>query len=123
GAGRVEVPRLLSGVLGLEQEPHVHRRQRRMFEAGAVLDVVGARGPGEVVDVILLEAMRRRAVAAVPTLALDAGRADDPSRRDGEPHIVAAEVGEELGRDVELMAIPAAVLEYADLGEPLRDEE
>ena len=48
--------------------------------------------------------------------------ADHPALRDRQPDVVAAEVGEELGRRMELMAVPAGVFEHADLGKPLRDE-
>ena len=40
----------------------------------------------------------------------------------GHPHVVDAIVGEELGPGVELMAAPLAVLDHADLREPLDDE-
>ena len=117
------MPRLLARVLPLEEQPHLDGRQRRMLEPRAVLDVVRARRPGEVVDVFLVIAVGRRAVRALLAAALGAGGPDDPSRRHREPHVVGAEVREELGDGVKLVAVPAAVLEHADLGEPLRDEE
>ena len=73
-------------------------------------------------DVLRIVVMRRRAVGLVAPPALDAGRADDPAVRHRQPDVVDAEVGEELGRGVELMAVPARVLEDADLRKPLREE-
>jgi hypothetical protein len=46
----------------------------------ALLDVVGARRPDEIVDVVLMVAVRGRPVAVVAAFTLDAGRAEDPSR-------------------------------------------
>ena len=66
--------------------------------------------------------MRRRPVRFVAAVALDAGGADDPAGRHGQADVVDAEVGEELGRGVELVAAPAAVLEHGDLRKPLGDE-
>ena len=62
GARRGEVALLLARVLRLQQQPHVHRRQRRVLERRALLDVVRARRPREVVHVRLIEVMRARGV-------------------------------------------------------------
>ena len=121
-ARRVEVALGLTDVLGLQQQPHRHWRQAVVAEPLDALDVVRARRPGEIVDVLRIVMMRRRAVALVAPTALGAGGADDPAVRDRQPHVVDAEVGEELGRGVELMAVPAGVLEDADLRKPLREE-
>ena len=112
----------LSLVLGLQQQAHLDRRQRGMLESRAMLDEVGAGRPREVVDVLLIEM-----VDLIPLiggdLPLDAGGAHRPARRHRQPDIVDAKVGEELRRVVELMAVPAAILEHADLRKPLGDEE
>ncbi len=93
-----------------------------MLEPGAALDEVGARRPREIVDVVLIVVMGRGAVRLVAAVAFGPGGADRPSLRDRQPDVVAAEVGKELGRRMELMAVPAGVFEHADLGKPLRDE-
>ena len=62
-ARRVEVALGLRRVLGLEQQPHLDRRQPRMLEARGPHEVVRARRPREVVDVVLVVAVGRRAVA------------------------------------------------------------
>ena len=51
-AGGLEVTAVLAGVLALQEEPHLHGRQRRVLESGTVLDEVGAGRPGEVVHVV-----------------------------------------------------------------------
>ena len=136
GARRVEMAFGLTGVLRLEQQPHLDgiaqsggpspaaRSARRVrLEARRALDVIRARRPREVVDVFLVVAVRRRVVGVVAPFALDAGGADRPAVRHRQRHVVDAVVGEELGAGVELMAVPALVLQDAELGEPLRDEE
>src|SRR3954471_13582288 len=94
-----------------------------MLEYGPSLDVVGAGRPREVMDIFLRIMVRGCAVGLVPAIALGSGRADGPSSRNGQAHVVGSEVGEELRRCVELMAVPSGVLEHADLGEPLRDKK
>src|SRR3954468_2681362 len=94
-----------------------------MLEYGTSLHVVGTGRPGEVMDIFLGIMMRGGAVGLVPAIALGSRGADDPSSRNGQAHVVGAEVGEEFGRCVELMAVPSGVLEHADLGEPLRDKK
>ena len=88
------------------------------------LEIVRARRPREVVHVLLVVAMRRRAVAVVGARSRSTPVAPtiQPSGH-GQRHVVDAEVGEELGARVELVAVPARVLQDAELGEPLRDEE
>ena len=50
------------------------------------------------------------------------GGADHPAARDSHPHPVAPEVGEELARDMKLVAVPPRLaLEDTDFGEPLGD--
>ena len=51
-----------------------------------------------------------------------AGRADDEFARRGNPHVVDAVVGVELGVGVELVRVPARILQHAHLREPLGDE-
>jgi hypothetical protein len=48
----------LAGVLGLQQQPQVHRRQSRVLETVTHLDE-GARRPREVVHVVLHVAVHR----------------------------------------------------------------
>ena len=84
---------------------------------------IGIGGPGEVVYVFGVIADGLGAVAIVLLGDLHAGRADDVVLRQCDLHVVRAEVGEELGHGVELMAIPLAVPPHADLGEPLSREE
>ena len=73
--------------------------------------------------VFLVVAVRGRAVGVVAPFALDAGGADRPGLGHRQPDVVHAVVGEELGARVELVAVPPLVLQHAELGEPLRDEE
>jgi len=94
-----------------------------MLEARRALEIIGAGRPDEIVDVLLVEAIRGRAVGVVVALHLHAGGANRPSERDGQRHVVDAEVGEELGAGMELMAVPSLILQDAELGKPLSDEE
>ena len=121
-ARRVEVAFRLAHVLGLKQEAHRHRRQALVAESLEPLHVVRARRPGEVVDVLRMIVMRRRAIALVAPPTFDAGGPHDPSAGDRQAHVVDAEVREELRRGVELMAVPARVLKDANLGKPLSEE-
>src|SRR5439155_21149981 len=81
GARRSEVPLRLTGVLGLEQQAHLDRRERRVLEARGPFDEIGARRPREVVDVLLVVAMCRRIVGVVVPFTLDAGGAERPPLR------------------------------------------
>ncbi len=58
---RVEMAVGLPDVLGLEQQAHRYGRQTLVAEPLDSLDVVRARRPGEVVDVVRRVVMRRRA--------------------------------------------------------------
>ena len=100
----------------------VHRRVAGVVEARAPLEEAAARGPGEVVDVLLHEAEGLAAVRVVGLRLEPAGGAHHEAPRQREPHVVDAEVGEELRPGVEGVAVPLALPEHADLGEPLRDE-
>src|SRR5436190_1994350 len=62
------VPRRLSLVLGLGEQPHVDRRGAGVREPLPALDGVGGRGPGEIVDVLLDGPVRRPAVRRVEPL-------------------------------------------------------
>ena len=74
-------------------------------------------------DVFLVIVVCRRAIRLLPAVALDAGCTYDPPFRHREPHVVGAEIGEELRRGVELVAVPAGVIvEDADFRKPLGDE-
>ena len=120
---RVEVPFGLGGVLRLEQEAHLHRRQGGMLEARRSLQIVGAGRPREVVDVLLVVAMRRRVVGVVAAVAPDAGRADRPAAGNRQADVVDAVIGKEFGRGVKLVTVPALILQHAELRKPLGDEE
>ena len=120
---RIEMTVGLPHVLRLQQQPHRYWWQTRVPETLEPLDIVRARRPGEVVDVVRIVVMRRRAVALVARgRAFCPSRADNPAVRHRQPDVVDAEIGEELGRGVKLMAVPAGVLEDADLRKPLREE-
>lgn len=67
--------------------------------------------------------MRRRAVAVVFDLDLQAGGAENIVFRHGHANVIHAVVGKEFGIGVELMAVPLAIDINADLGEPLANEE
>ena len=88
----------LARVLGLEQQPHLDRRQRRVLERARSLDdspgSSSRRSRGRPPD--RNGASWCRPASSVD-VALDAGGADDPARRHGQPDVVDAEVGEELG--------------------------
>ena len=84
-------------VLGLEEEPDIHRRQRGMLEAFAPFEIVWTGSPREIVNVFLIEVMGAAAVHPVSDILLDTGGSDDPVARDGEAHVVDTEVGEEFG--------------------------
>ena len=75
----VEMTLGLADVLGLQQQAHRHRRQAIVAEALHALDVVRARRPGEIVDVLRIVMMRGGAVALVAPAALGARGADDPA--------------------------------------------
>ncbi len=51
-----------------------------------------------------------------------AGGAHHEARRHGDGDVVDAVIGKELGGGVELVRVPALVLQHAQLGEPLGDE-
>ena len=122
GASRGEVAFSLRGVLRLEQQPHHDRRERRVSEGRGPFEVVGAGGPGKVVDVGGVVVMGGPAVHAVAPALLDSGSADDPPGGHRELDVVDPEVREKLRRGMELMAVPAAVLEHANLRKPLPEE-
>ena len=122
-ARRLEMAVGLPRMLGLQEQPHLHVRQRGMLESLRQVQVVRARRPGEIVHIFLVVVVGGRAVAVVARLVAEAGCADDPSGRGRDADVVDAVIGEEFGRGVELMAVPAGVFEDADLGEPLREEE
>jgi hypothetical protein len=117
-----EVPRGLAFVLGLQEQPHLHRRQRGVLETFPPLDVVGTRRPGEVVNVFLVIMMRAAAVGLVLHVLLKARCTHHPALRHRQANVVDAKVGVELGRPVELVAVPAPILQHPELWKPLRDE-
>ncbi|MND09801.1 hypothetical protein D3C83_334180 [compost metagenome] len=59
-------------MLGEQEKPDVHRWQRRVLEPLRQVEKIRARGPGEVVYVVLLIAMGRRAVRVVRSRRLAA---------------------------------------------------
>src|SRR5262249_49161147 len=64
-----------------------------------------------------------RSIGAVYAAHLDPACANDLVLRYGQPHVVDAEISEEFGRIVVLVAIPGAVPPDSDLGEPLSAEQ
>ncbi len=87
---------------------------------GAVGDgEVGAGGEGEVADVFAVEAEGLGAVGVAGFAGGDAGGSDHVAAREGEVDGEGAEVGEELGGGVVLVAVPGAVPEDAGFGIPL----
>ena len=118
----LEVARGQVRVLGLDEQPDVHRRIARLLEPIDALDEPPARHPCEVVDVVLVVVERARAVGVVARALHAAGGAQHVTLGNGEADVVDAVVGEELARGVELMGVPPALPPHADLGEPLGDE-
>ena len=55
-------------------------------------------------------------VSALSVRQLTAGGADDEAARQRDGAVVDAEVRVELGRRVELVRVPAAILEHAEFG-------
>ena len=84
---------------------------------------VGIGGPGEVVDILGVEGDGLGAVAVVALTGLYASRADDVVLRQRDLHVIGAEVGEELGHGVELVAVPCSMPPDADFGKPLSGEQ
>ena len=110
-------------VLGLHEQADVHRRIARRLEAARSSRRSGgwpsrrsrARPPGGSGRSACRPARRAsRAARPVAPTTKPGGQ--------GQRDVVDAEVGEELGRGVELVRVPRALPEDADLGEPLRDE-
>ena len=113
----------LADMFRLQEQPHVDGRQRRVLEPRRALHVIRTGRPREIVDVFLIVAVQGGPIGVIPALALNTGRADDPSLRHRQPYVVDAVVGEELRRGMKLMAVPAFVLEHTQFREPLHDEE
>src|SRR3972149_5018824 len=86
------------------------------------LDKAAARGPGEVVDVLLNEAVGLGPIRVGGLLLEAPRRADHEVAGHGQPNVVDTEVGEELRPRIEGVAIPLPFPVDADLGEPLHDE-
>ncbi len=116
------MPVLLTSMFGLHQQPDVDRWQARMFESLAMLHVVRARSPREVVHVFGNVAVSRRSVARIGARLFPAGRTNDPPLRNRDADVVAPIVREELGVGVKLVRDPPIAFEYTDLREPVRDE-
>src|SRR5690349_10987606 len=95
----------------------------RIFPRCTSFDKVRAAASGEIVYVWLVVGTGGRSICFLAPLPFDPGSPIRPSTRHRQPNIVGAEIGKELGRGVKLMAVPAAVLEDADLRKPLRDEK
>ena len=82
----------LIAVLRLQQQSHLHRRQPDDLEALLQLQVVGAGGPGEAMDVRLDEAVGDLAVEGGRLGHPSSGGADDEALGQGEANVVGAEV-------------------------------
>ena len=120
GHVQVALPRTLVAVVG--EQPNLDRTDAAVelifhdFE-------VGIGGPGKVVDIFGVEGDGLGTIAVVGVAGLHARGADHVILRQRDLHVIGAEVGEELGHGVELMAIPSAVPPHADLGKPLSGEQ
>ena len=130
-----EVALLLRPPLRPQQQPHLHGGQCRVLERARQIDGVWAGGPGEIVNILGVEAMGGGAVAVVfagrrgarrrgrrRRIGGAAGRAHYEADGHGDGHVVDAVVGEELGGGMELVRVPALSSQHAQLGEPLGDE-
>ena len=109
----------LAPVRGLHQEAQLDRPHLRLIHA--LPDFVArAHGPGEVVDVVAVIG-QGLGVVRIADFSLDqhAAGADDFILRHRELHVVDAEVGEELGGGVILVAIPGSVPPDAYFRKPL----
>src|SRR4029453_18358720 len=93
----------------LKEQSQIGAGERWMLEGRTALDVIRARRPCEVMHIVLSVMMRGRAVGLVAPISLATGCTHDPASRNGEPHVVGAEIGEEFRSDVKLMAVPSAV--------------
>ena len=121
GGGEVAIG--LAAVLGPQQQAHLDRRQRRVRErprrgrCSRGSPSTRSRGrPRRDSDASSMpSALSVRAVCR-PVAPTTNGRGD------GDAHVVDAEVGVELGGRVELVRVPARILEHAQLREPLGDE-
>ena len=116
--------------VGWDEQGQRHLRQTLAAEDVAHLHRPLPGGPGEVDDVVLVEAVGDGPVRVVGAASPEARRADHHRARDGERRVVVAEVGVELGVRVELVAVPARGahaalrrhLQHADLREPLSEQ-
>ena len=78
--------------------------------------------PREVVDVLTVIPVRRRAVGILGASGPTAGGADDERGGNGDADVVHTKVRVELGGRVELVCVPAGILEHAQFRKPLGDE-
>src|SRR5262249_17459311 len=121
-----KVARGLAPVLRLQQESEIDVMEACFVEVVLENEVVRLRRPDEVVDARLPEAIGDPVAAGrCPLLDQLTGGADFPpiARRHVDRDVGVAETGEELAHRVKLMTVPAGLLENADLGKPLRDQE
>ena len=122
-AGGADVSRRLVDVLRLEQQSDVDTREVGVLELLLDIDEVRADRPGEVVHILLIVVMGRRAVLIVRDTPLYPRRTQDPVGRYRHPDVIDAVVSKELGSEMELMAVPSCVFKDANLGKPLREEK
>ena len=116
----IRLPRAVVTVVS--EQPNLHRADTAVelifydFE-------VGIGSPSEVVNIFGMKSYRLGAVSIIVVADLHSSRADDIILRQRNLHVIGAEVGEELGHGMELVAIPLPVPPQADLGKPLSGEQ
>ena len=111
----------LTPVSGLHEEAQFDRSHLRLIFAFKN-PVARADRPGKVVNVIAVIGEGLGVVGVVFLVDQDSARTDNFILRDRKLHVVDAEVGEEFGRGVILMAVPRSIPPDADLGKPLSAE-
>ena len=104
----IEVALGLAGVRLEHQRVELNRPHRGLEDAVGGLKI-WRRGPGEIVDIFPMEAECLGAVGLGLLAGRDAAGADDIALGNVQRDIEGAEVGEELGGGVILMAIPGAL--------------
>jgi len=112
--GRLEVTRSHGGVVFLDEGADLH-----ILTPAVEDDEIGAGGPGEIMDILGVEAVGDGGVGIIRGCMAEAGGADDIVPGHGDVHIVDPEIGIEFRIGVKLVAVPGAVFVDADLGEPL----
>src|SRR6202521_2792600 len=115
------LPLDLTPVARLHHDSQLHRAHAAL--KGVVIDqVMRARGPCEIVNVIRVVADGFRAVRVVQAANFNASGPNHFVLGHRELDVINAEVREKLGVSVKLVAIPGAMPPNPSLGEPLTTE-